>query len=350
VVQDELLLGDGARFRDAISGTGIRKGTCRGRAAASIDYNRDGRLDVFADCFGEPPRLFRQRANGSFKSVSGALRRAKVRGTAFEWLDVDGRGGEELVAARRKRFDVYRRRKGEWERAQAFRGRHDANAQKLAVADYDNDGDPDLFAAARSGSALLVNRNRRLHAEKPRSAGLPSRALTANWVDYDNDGLSDLHLIPGGLFRQGVGGRFAPTGLALPGGPAVRAVAAWFDFDSDGARDAALAVRGEGAGKQTELTLLENTGPVGRWLEVDLTGPPANREAIGAKVSATVAGRTQTQWVGQSDGSHLSQGHYRLYFGFGAARSASVRVSWPDGRVQRLGAVRVDRVLRVTHP
>ncbi len=350
VVQDELLLGGDSGFRDAISGTGIRKGTCRGRAAAAVDYNRDGRLDVFADCFGDPPRLFRQRPSGSFKSVSGGLRRANVRGTAFEWLDVDDRGGEELVAARKKRFVVYRRRKGEWESAQTFRGRHASNAQKLAVADYDNDGDPDLFAAARSGSTLLVNRNGRLHAEKPKSVGLPSRALTANWVDYDNDGLSDLHLVPGGLFRQGADRRFTHTGLALPGGPALRAVAAWFDFDSDGSRDAALAVRTEGAGKQTSLSLLENVGPVGRWLEVELSGPPANREAIGAKVSATAAGRTQTQWVGQNDGSHLSQGHYRLYFGLGAADSASVKVSWPNGEVQRLGAVPADRVLRVTHP
>ncbi|MGH2993792.1 MAG: FG-GAP repeat domain-containing protein, partial [Solirubrobacterales bacterium] len=170
VIQDELLLGDGSRFEDAIAGTGIRKGTCRGRAAASVDFNRDGRLDVFADCLGESPKLFRQRANGSFKSASGALRRANVRATAFVWLDVDERGGDELIAVRKKRFVVHRLRKGRWELAQMLRGRHDANVQKLAVADYDNDGDPDIFAAAKSGSSLLVNRRGRLHVEKPKSA------------------------------------------------------------------------------------------------------------------------------------------------------------------------------------
>ena len=226
---------------------------------------------------------------------------------------------EELIGARKSRFVVYALAQGRWERAQTLKGRHEANAQKLTVADYDNDGDPDIFAASKSGSTLLVNRRGRLRPEGPKSVGLPSRALTANWVDYDNDGLTDLHVIPRGLYRQGPGHRFSEAGLALPGGRAIRAIASWFDFDSNGSRDAVLAIRHDDAGSCTDLSLLDNAGPVGRWLEVELTGPAGNRQAIGAKVSATASGRTQTQWVGQNDGSHLSQGHYRLYFGLGAA-------------------------------
>jgi hypothetical protein len=347
-VQDELQLGDGSRFHDAIAGSGITKGSCRGRAAGAVDYNHDGLLDVFADCFGDSPRLFRGGSGGGFKNVSAGLERAGVRGTALEWLDVDERGGEELISARKKKFDVYRRGKGEWERAQTIKGRHDANAQKLAIADYDNDGDPDIFAAAKSGSSLLVNRGGRLEREKPQSVGLPSRSLTANWVDYDNDGLADLHLVPGGLFRQVAGHHFAATGLAPPEGPALRAFASWFDFDADGSRDAVLALRKPDQGRFTSLSLLQNVGPVGHWLEVELTGRPGNRQALGAKVSATSAGRTQTQWVGQNDGSQLSQGHYRLYFGFGAATAAALKVTWPDGSVRRLGTVPADRILRVS--
>jgi ASPIC and UnbV len=109
-----------------------------------------------------------------------------------------------------------------------------------------------------------------------------------------------------------------------------------------------LAVNRRGAGKVASLSLLENIGPAGHWLEVELTGPPGNRQAIGARVSAAAHGRTQTQWVGQNDGSHLSQGHYRLYFGLGGATSASVKVTWPNGSVQRLGSVEADRILRVS--
>jgi len=350
VIQDELLLGDGARFEDAIAGSGITKGTCRARAAGAVDYNRDGLLDAFVDCFGASPRLFRQRGNGTFKNVSSGLKRSRVKGNPFEWLDVDGRGAMELVSARKKRFVVYRRKGKRWEQTQSFRGRHDANAQKLAVGDYDNDGDPDIFAAAKTGSALLENRRGRFRKLNPGKVGLPSRARTANWVDYDNDGLLDLHLIPGGLYKQVPGRRFVRTGFALPGGDVVRAIASWFDFDADGARDAVLAVRREGDGRWTSLTLLENEGAAGHWLEVELTGAPGNREAVGAAVSAATPGRKQTQWVGQNDGSHLSQGHYRVYFGLGAATSARVKVRWPDGTVQGLGAVDADRIIRVAQP
>ena len=348
VVQDELQLGEGSTFHNGLAGSGIGKGMCRGRAAAAVDYNRDGRLDIFAACFKDSPKLYQQRANGKFKDVSRPLRKSRVEGTAFAWLDVNGRGGPELLAARKRGFAVYRRRKAGWRRAQTIQGRHDGPAQKLALADYDNDGDPDVFAASKSGSTLLVNRRGRLRSKKPKSIGLPSRSLTANWVDYDNDGRVDIHLVRGGIYAQGRNGHFSRTGRARAGGSAEKATAAWFDADADGSRDAVLAVRRRGAGKVASLSLLENVGPVGHWLEVELTGPPGNRQAIGAKVSAAANGRTQTQWVGQNDGSHLSQGHYRLYFGLGGATSASVKVTWPNGGVQRLGSVKADRILRVS--
>ncbi len=347
-VQDELQLGTSSGFHNAIAGSGIGKGDCRGRAAEVVDFNRDGLLDIFTDCFGSSPKLFRQRANGTFKSVSGKLKRSHVRGNPFEWIDLDGDGVPELVTARKRRFVVYERRRHKWDVAQSFRGRHEANAQKLTVADFDEDGDPDLFAAAKTGSSLLVNHRGKLRKVRPGSVGLPSRALTANWVDYDNDGYADLHLIPGGLFRQLPDRHFARTGLALPGPNPVRAIASWFDIDNDGDRDALLGVRRADQGRYTDFSLLRNTGSTGHWLEFELTGPPGNREAVGGSVSVTANGRTQTGWVGQSDGSHLSLGHYRLYFGLGPATAASARVTWPDGTVQELGSVTADRIVSVT--
>jgi hypothetical protein len=347
-VQDELQLAEGSVFHDRIAGSGIRKGTCRGRAAAAVDYNRDGLLDIFSACAKGSPTLYRQRERGTFKDVSRQLRKSRVEGTAFAWVDVNAGQGQELLAARKRGFAVYRRHKARWRQAQTIRGRHDGHVQKLAVADYDNDGDPDVFSASKTGSTLLVNRHGRLRTRKPKSIGLPSRSLTANWVDYDNDGRVDIHLVRGGIYKQGRNGHFSRTGRARAGGRAAKATAGWFDADADGSRDAVLAVQHRGGGKAASLSLLENIGPVGHWLEVELTGPPGNHQAIGAKMSAAAHGRTQTQWVGQNDGSNFSQGHYRLYFGLGGATSASVKVTWPNGTVRRLGSVKADRILRVS--
>ena len=346
VVQDELQLGEGSTFHNGLAGSGIGKGMCRGRAAAAVDYNRDGRLDIFAACFKESPKLYQQRANGKFKDVSRPLRKSGVEGTAFAWLDVNSRGGPELLAARKRGFAVYRRRKAGWRRAQTIQGRHDGPAQKLALADYDNDGDPDVFAASKSGSTLLVNRRGRLRSKKPKSIGLPSRSLTANWVDYDNDGRVDIHLVRGGIYAQGRNGHFSRTGRARPV-EAPRRRPQRGSTPTPTARATPCRRARRGAGKVASLSLLENVGPVGHWLEVELTGPPGNRQAIGAKVSAAANGRTQTQWVGQNDGSHLSQGHYQLYFGSGARRRPR-SVTWPNGGVQRLGSVKADRILRVS--
>ena len=350
LAQDELMLGDGGTFHNSLSGSGISKGTCRGRGASAVDYDRDGLLDLLTTCFTGAPRLFRQRSARKFKSVSGRLKKVGAKGHSMIWQDLDRRGGPELVMARNGRFLVFRRKKRGFKRLQKVRGRHGSNVQKFTVADYDNDGDPDIFAAARSGSTLLRNRRGRLTKHNPRKVGLPPTALTANWVDYDNDGLLDLHLIPGGIYRQGPGNSFTRTGLAPPAAATVRAAASWFDFDADGDRDAVVGERHTDDGRFTSLRLLENRGASAHWLEVDLEGSPGNRQAVGAAVSASTPAGKQTQWVGQNDGSHLSQGHYRVYFGLGTATSARLKVRWPDGEVQRLGPVDADRIVRITEP
>jgi len=100
-----------------------------------------------------------------------------------------------------------------------------------------------------------------------------------------------------------------------------------------------------------DVRLLRSGGVAGHWLEVDLTYAAGNLQAIGAVVRVSSASGIQTQWVGQSEGSHFSQGHYRLYFGLGDDPAAdTVRVTWPDGSIQELGRSAVDEIIRMTGP
>ena len=132
---------------------------------AIFDYNRDGRPDIFftnganiATLQKDSPkyrnRLFRNDGNGVFTDVTEA---AGLAGSGF---DIG-----------------------------------------VAVADYDNDGFPDIFVAGVSRNTLYHNNGDGTFTDVTAKAGLnhtndpefgPLWAITAAWVDVNNDGRLDL--------------------------------------------------------------------------------------------------------------------------------------------------------------
>jgi hypothetical protein len=123
-----------------------------------------------------------------------------------------------------------------------------------AFADYDNDGDPDLFVGFDGKPNRLYRNDTGTFVDVAAEAGVvdsrPTRA--AAWGDFDSDGDPDLILgftpQPNAsvlkLYRN-TAGRFTDTttdvGLSVPTG-AVRQPA-WIDFDADGDLDLFIAYR-----------------------------------------------------------------------------------------------------------
>ena len=350
-VQDELLLGSAGGLVAATAGSGLHKGSCRGREAQVIDFDGDRRLDVFIGCRRGRPRLFRGRGDGTFREVRRGLRRLGGGGAANRWVDLDNDGRLELVQVGKFFVRTWSlNRRGRARQRQLLRTRNDDyNVESIAPGDFDGDGDLDLFVAAPSANLMLVNRGAgRLVARDPRRYGLPPRhGVAASWVDYDNDGRLDLYVSPDGLLRN-IGRGFRAIGaLRTPGTPRF-ARATWFDADRDG-RLELVRLTQRGRGLFPQIRLFSDRRPSdNRWLQVDLVGDSGGALALGARVSLRAGGRTQTRWVGQSDGSRFGQGHYRLYFGLGRARQARrLRVWWPDGKVSHLGSVAANRRLAV---
>ncbi len=138
---------------------------------AVFDYNGDGRPDIFftnganiSTLQKESPkyrnRLFRNDGKGAFTDVTDA---AGLAGSGFD--------------------------------------------MGVAVADYDNDGHPDLFVAGVHHSTLYHNNADGTFTDVTVKAGLDASlnrpdpefgaywAITAAWVDVNNDGLLDLFVV-----------------------------------------------------------------------------------------------------------------------------------------------------------
>ena len=67
----------------------------------------------------------------------------------------------------------------------------------VAVADYDNDGDPDLFVAGYRANILYRNNGRGEFHDVTAEAGIfsPGWSVAAGWFDYDRDGSLDLFVV-----------------------------------------------------------------------------------------------------------------------------------------------------------
>jgi enediyne biosynthesis protein E4 len=122
-----------------------------------------------------------------------------------------------------------------------------------AFFDYDNDGWQDILLVnsmdwpeqkkRRSVLALYHNNKDGTFTDVTREAGLAVAmyGLGVAIADYDNDGNEDIYITcvgPNRLFRNLGGGKFADvTTKAGVGDPGFSTSAAWFDYDNDGKLD-----------------------------------------------------------------------------------------------------------------
>ena len=114
------------------------------------------------------------------------------------------------------------------------------------------------------------------------------------------------------------------------------------DFNRDGMPD--LLVRQAGGGS---LLLFENHMPAKHYLDIRLRGGPSNRAAIGARVVASVAGRTIVRDCFPAN-SFMSQSPSELHFGLGdASELESLTVIWPSGDTQSFHHIAADNLITI---
>ncbi len=139
-----------------------------GPGSAWFDYDGDG----FQDIYFVNGRWHPDISDNRGRSLRGKLRNALYRNNGDgTFTDVTGKAG---VA-----------------------GSEDGYGMAASAADYDNDGDLDLYVCNYGRSVLYRNNGDGTFTDVTEKAGIasPGWALAAPWLDYNKDGLLDLFVV-----------------------------------------------------------------------------------------------------------------------------------------------------------
>jgi len=398
--------GDGT-FTDATAAAGLIHPHPRFSTGCTfLDYDRDGRLDLFVATYlafdpdtvpraGKPnecspqglfcgPRglpygghfLYHNNGDGTFTNVTapaGITKADPGYGLTAVSADFDNDGWPDVYVAcdstpsllfRNNHDGTFREVGLEHGAALSDDGMEQAG-MGLAIGDLGLSGCLDIVKTHFSDDtpALYMNNGQGDFNDMTIRGGLAVETRYICWgacaADLDNDGNPDLFFVTGGIYPELRDvyrtprvifrnlGKCQFEELVGMGGPGIEAVhssrgCAFGDFDNDGDVDILVINHNE------PPSLLRNdvTGS-NNALQILLTGVQSNRSAIGARVTARYGGKVQMQEV-LSQASYLSANDHRLHFGLGQAATADLEIRWPLGRMEKLSNIPAGQLIHVT--
>ena len=373
-------------------------------SAAWLDYDRDGHLDLYVanytrftyalhkTCRGvggdrdycspaayedERDRLLRNRGDGTFDDATRASGIHSAFGAALGVVDGDfnSDGWTDVYVANDEDHNLlWVNRRDTTFANEALLAGCAVNAEGkpeasmgIAAADFDGDGDEDLFMTHLTGetNTLYVNDGQALFEDATRSLGLSASSFAVTgfgtgWLDVDNDGWLDLLAVngavrakelrqldetypfdqPNQLFRNTGARRFED--VSTEAGPAfelseVSRGAAFGDVDNDGDTDVVVANNNGPA-----RLLINQVGHRSRW--VGVRAMVGSRDALGALVHLERPGKKPLVRRIRTAGSYASSNDARVIFGLGSeGRAGRLSVRWPDGRTEAWNDIQAQR-------
>ncbi len=319
-------------FEDVTKKAGLLDPTSKALGVALLDYDNDGWIDLLVSNDTEPNKLYHNNHDGTFTDVGVTV------GVAFS----------------------------ESGRVRAGMG--------VDAADFDNSGFPSLLIGnftnestslyRNDGSGLFIDESLKSNVAK-----MTTQSLTFGcfFMDYDLDGLLDIlaanghvsddiavvqptvkYAQPPGVYRNVGNRKFEDVSTKLGQAiqkPVVGRGIAYADIDNDGDLDLAITANNGPA----RLLRNENANQ-NDMLRVKLVGTKSNRDAIGAKVTATTnSGATLSRMV-KDGSSYLSQSELPLTFGLdkpGSARTVGLQILWPSGRKDALAGIKPNQFVTI---
>lgn len=392
--QDRLYRGDGTgmyldvtyaqglktKAWSAISDLNAAKSHSNAWGALACDLNGDGNAELLAPSYGRAPNLLFQASgpDAGYQFVNRSVEAGYAFDERVDWSDNEsarcwcklhpsdtdcaGVPAPEHIACNTD-ADAFR-----WDHTydrEPFR--LGGNSGATLCSDVDNDGDMDLVTgeivhwdvgSSSDPAELLVNSGEAdVRFDRPgrEATGLdvPHKGIdwnegimTGSVFDFDNDGWADLYWgnsdYPGNyglLYHQDSPGHFEAVPIDVGIDHHRSHGSAVADFDRDGDLDIVVGhsfARCDAECYPTQqVRLFENVlGQSGNFVQLALTGGAgSNRSAIGARVTVTAGGFTQTKEVGGGYGHYGAQDDLTLHFGLADACEAEVTVRWPNAEL-----------------
>jgi hypothetical protein len=317
--------GDGT-FSPEARQRGLQGPGNRALGVAVADGNNDGYPDVFVTNDTTANFLFVNRGDGTFDEMATLLGCAVDRngnsqanmGVAVG--DFDNNGWLDLYVTHfyKESNTLYRNYGASgFQDETGLLGLHAPTLEFLAfgtvMTDFNQDGHPELLVA--NGHIDNFPNN-------------PLQAMTPQLFIYDGRRWIDRSGEAGEYFHDKHIGR---------------AVAAC-DYDEDGDWDVVVAH------ENSPAALLQNESERGHWLKFLFRGRDSNRRGIGCRVTVQSGSTSYLQEL--CGGTSFAATHQpALIFGLGAESTpCRVTVRWPQGRMQTLTDVPVDRALVLDEP
>jgi hypothetical protein len=317
-----LYLQKDGRFSDVTREAGLLAPDSKCMGITVLDFDGDGRLDIFQGNDHQANFLFRARGDGTYEEIAeqgGVAVNDQGLGTGSMHGspgDVDGDGLLDLLVVDLRHGSLYRQTAPltfediTWESGvgQLLDGLGQWGA---GLQDLDLDGDLDLFTT--NGVA---------HILVPQSPALATNDGRGRFTDA----------------RSGAGTYF--EGRRSGRG------AAFADFDNDGDLDIVV----NHLDHQARAALLRNDTDQGNnWVGLELRGCRPET-AHGADLRLATAGRSLVR-VHQPNAGYLSGNDPRVHFGLGESHQVErLEVRWPSGRRQAWADLEADRYWVLKEP
>jgi len=347
---------------------------CRNTGATWFDYDNDGLLDIYINDWNgcASNQLYKNNGNSTFTNVSvstGIQTTESLASYTAQPFDFNKDGFMDLYVSNDlgEPNSLFINNGGNTftEQSQSFGVNTFGDTKGITIADYNNDGDFDIFTTGVDENFFLDNNADNTFTDIATPLGLKNTFWSSGtrFADFDLDGDEDLFIANGFVTDiRNTEPNFYYRNLTAQGQTLFEDASAEldlneqtvsvevvdFDYDNDGDIDL-LVTNSNGASYMYENTILNfnDTESAKHWFKVHLEGTTSNRDAIGALLTLTTTNGIIKRYY--SGVGFLGQSLQAVHFGLDdITEIGSLEIKWPSGLVETFNDLDADTTIKAT--